>query len=147
MERTDEGEDEPRGETEGDETLLVIDDEEFVLSILSRGLKERGYRVLLAQNGREGLEILQRQAVDLVLLDLSMPIVSGRDVLAELRKANMEIKVIVFTGFAATKDQFSEVIDVVQKPLKIAELARRVRSPRRLTKKNPTSLMVNPLSP
>jgi DNA-binding response OmpR family regulator len=76
-----------------------------------------------------------------------MPIVSGRDVLAELRKANMEIKVIVFTGFAATKDQFSGVIDVVQKPLKIAELARRVRSPRRLTKKNPTSLMVNPLSP
>ena len=53
--------------------MLVIDDEESVRTILSRGLSAHGYATIQATNGREGVEILQRHHIDLILLDLSMP--------------------------------------------------------------------------
>ena len=107
--------------------MLVIDDEESVRTILSRGLSAHGYATMQATNGREGLEILQRHHIDLILLDLSMPQVSGHDVLAELHKTDSSAKIIVCTGYAAARDQFAGVADVLQKPIGLTELVRKVR--------------------
>ena len=63
----------PESAATGGETVLVVDDEESVRTILSRGLSAHGYATMQATNGREGLEILQCHHIDLILLDLSMP--------------------------------------------------------------------------
>ena len=117
----------PESAATGGETVLVVDDEESVRTILSRGLSAHGYATMQATNGREGLEILQRHHIDLILLDLSMPLVSGHDVLAELHKTDSSAKVIVCTGYAAARDQFAGVADVLQKPIGLTELVRKVR--------------------
>jgi DNA-binding response OmpR family regulator len=66
--------------------ILVLDDDPTILSCLSESLRDEGYEVTAAANGREGLQHLQRQRFDLILLDLMMPIVDGERFVAELRR-------------------------------------------------------------
>lgn len=58
--------------------ILVIDDETAITDVLDAFLTDEGYRVLTAGNGREGLECLARQEIDLVLCDIMMPVMDGR---------------------------------------------------------------------
>ncbi|MBI2504964.1 MAG: response regulator, partial [Candidatus Latescibacteria bacterium] len=113
----------------GTETLLLIDDEELVRRTLSRGLEKAGYRIQEAKNGAEGLEILQREGarIALVLLDLSMPGMSGLEVLERLRQLAPRPKVVLFTGYAVEASQYAGADEVLQKPLKLGDLVRRVR--------------------
>jgi two-component system, cell cycle sensor histidine kinase and response regulator CckA len=68
----------PKG---GTETILVVDDEEGLRNILVRGLREEGYRVLEAANGRQAIEIVERSGnqLDLVISDVAMPELNGAD--------------------------------------------------------------------
>jgi PAS domain S-box-containing protein len=120
---------EPAASPKGTETLLLIDDEELVRRTLGRGLEKAGYRILEGANGMEGLEILQREGADiaLVLLDLSMPGMSGLEVLERLRLLERRPKVVLLTGYAAESSQYAGADQVLQKPLKLSELVRRVR--------------------
>jgi CheY-like chemotaxis protein len=113
----------------GTETLLLVDDEELVRRTLGRGLERAGYRVLEAGNGEEGLGIMEREGgqVALVVLDLSMPGMSGLEVLDQLRQMNPRPKVVLLTGYAAEPSQYAGADEVLQKPLRLGELVRRVR--------------------
>ncbi len=84
----------------GSGLILVVDDEEAVLMVATRILQMQGYRVLTAVDGLEALEIYARcgYEIDLVLLDLSMPRMNGRDCLQELRRREPEIKVLLSSG-------------------------------------------------
>ena len=66
-------------------TLLVVDDSEINRDMLRRRLERKGYRVITAENGEQALELVSREAIDLVLLDFMMPGLSGLDVLRILR--------------------------------------------------------------
>ncbi len=68
----------PKG---GTETILVMDDEEALRNILVRALKEQGYRVLEASNGRQAIEVVERSGheLDLVITDVAMPELNGAD--------------------------------------------------------------------
>jgi two-component system cell cycle sensor histidine kinase/response regulator CckA len=126
------GNKEPAGEAEengssfrGTETILVIDDEEGVRSMLRTILKKHGYKVIEAADGKEGLEILyQRQAeIDLVLLDLSLPAMSGEEVLEELRVRNPDLNVVICTGYSTTRGHhFLGANEVIEKPFKVKKL-------------------------
>jgi CheY-like chemotaxis protein len=87
----------------GGEQILVIDDDELVRRSLRRYLEHYGYRVLMAENGEEGVTLFaERQPkIDLIILDLSMPKMSGVEVLAAIRELDAGVKVIVATGFAS----------------------------------------------
>ena len=113
----------------GTETILVIDDEEMVRNTAQQMLELRGYTALAAADGQEGLDVFDREAgaIDLVLLDQSMPRMSGQDVLVKLREAAPELKVIIFTGFAVKVDEFEGADDIVQKPFTLANLVAKVR--------------------
>ncbi|MCC7263102.1 MAG: GAF domain-containing protein [Candidatus Latescibacteria bacterium] len=113
----------------GTETLLLIDDEELVRRTLGRGLQRAGYRVLEGANGEEGLAIVQREGkqLALVLLDLSMPGLSGLEVLERLGQLETRPRVVLLTGYAADPSQYAGADEVLQKPLKIADLVHRVR--------------------
>ncbi len=112
----------------GTEKILVIDDEAPVRRILSRALTDLGYTITLANNGQVGIKLLQESPFDLVLLDLSMPLTSGQEVLKQWPK-HSRAKIIVLTGYTASKDQddLSKVDAVVKKPIKIAELSHKIR--------------------
>jgi excisionase family DNA binding protein len=78
--------------------ILVIDDDTSVCRLIQRMLTPLGYRVVTAQNGREGLDHLQTTSIDLILLDLEMPIMNGPAFICELKKIRPDCPVIVVTG-------------------------------------------------
>ena len=79
--------------------LLVVDDEPKVTGVLSEFFADRGYRVVQAASGDEALAIMEREPVDLVVLDLNMPGTPGEDVLRRVRANVPKTKVVVVTGY------------------------------------------------
>jgi DNA-binding NtrC family response regulator len=80
------------------QTLLCIDDDEMVLSILQSYFELKGYRVITAEDGAIGLELFSSQSPDLILVDLRMPIVDGFQVLAEVTAMSPDTPIIVISG-------------------------------------------------
>ncbi len=113
----------------GTETLMVVDDEDLVRRSTSRLFTELGYRVLEAENGLRCLDLFEqhRSGIDLVILDLSMPGVSGREVLRQLKAQQPRLKVVVFTGYAADPMEFAGLAQVIEKPFSLRQLAAVVR--------------------
>ncbi|HMK34750.1 MAG TPA: PAS domain S-box protein [Desulfomonilaceae bacterium] len=118
---------------EGNETVLLVDDEDPVRELGERILTKNGYDVLTATNGVEALELYlaQREKIDLIILDLIMPAMGGKDCLKELLKIDPHVKVIVASGFAADTSA-GECIDdgakgFVAKPFRFKELLNQVR--------------------
>jgi DNA-binding NtrC family response regulator len=80
-------------------TILIIDDEPHLPHQLARFLKKHGYEVYTAPDGEMGLLELQKNSVDLVLLDVRLPHMSGLDVLGEIRKSDQALPVIMLTAY------------------------------------------------
>jgi len=127
----------PRPERErltGTETILVIDDEEIVLDITKKLLENFGYRVLLACNGQEAVDIAQRfeGEIHLAVLDMSMPTMGGAEVYPLLRKVRPELKVMICSGYEL--DTASQALldagacAFIQKPFRGESLGRQIRS-------------------
>ena len=112
----------------GEEKIMVVDDETAIRTVVAQRLVELGYDVSEAEDGFQCLAQLRQKTVDLVLLDISMPGMSGIDVLATLRSDYPEVLVILFTGYAAKLQDDAGADDVVQKPVNMQELASRVRA-------------------
>jgi PAS domain S-box-containing protein len=113
----------------GDETILIIDDEEMVRSTAARMLRRRGYTVLEAEDGESGLKIYRenREQVRLVLLDHSMPRMSGREVLTQLRSDQSPVRIVIITGLPAGLDDFEGADELMEKPFSLQTLVGRVR--------------------
>ena len=86
----------------GNGTILVIDDEDIIRTTATLILENLGYNVLLAQNGQEGADLYRQKQdhIDLVLLDMVMPVMNGREAFELIRAANPEAKIIMSSGFA-----------------------------------------------
>ena len=119
--------------TNGTRTILLVDDEESVRKIVGRRLEIDGYRVLTADSGEEGLKIAQEQLPDLVLLDIMMPKMKGRDVCARLKAdpktAHIPVIFLTALGLAdhikAGMDLGAE--DYIVKPFEPTELKERIK--------------------
>src|SRR5487761_2096594 len=81
-------------------TLLLVDDEANILNALRRLLRPLGYRIFTAESGRAGLEILEREQVDLVISDMRMPEMNGAQFLEEVRIRFPDCMRILLTGYA-----------------------------------------------
>ena len=117
----------------GEETVLLVDDEPMVRDLGNEILRSYGYQVVLACDGLEALEIYESRGadIDLVVLDLLMPKLGGKDTLTGLRKLDPAIKVIICSGYGSRKNGLMQMmasgINVVQKPFKPEELVSVVR--------------------
>ena len=82
-------------------TVLVIDDQETLLTVVLDMLTAKGMNVLTARSGREGLRMFQEnaQTIDVVLLDMKMPDLNGDEVFAELEALDPKVRVIITTGY------------------------------------------------
>jgi PAS domain S-box-containing protein len=114
-------------------TVLAVDDESTVLALARDILEMNGYRVLTARNGEEAVRVYgdNRGAIDLVLLDLTMPVMGGRECLKRILGLDPGARVVVSSGFSA-ESTVGEVLqegalDFVSKPYDIDVLARVVR--------------------
>jgi PAS domain S-box-containing protein len=82
-------------------TILIVEDGETILALLSKRFAQAGYRVLSAADGEAALRVFQqhKREIDVVLLDIGLPRISGEQVLLEIRKENPEIAVVVASGY------------------------------------------------
>lgn len=125
--------DEESAYLEGDETVLLVDDEDFIRDLGTRYLGKAGYRVLTAAGGVEAIEIYRQEAKDisLVIIDLMMPDMTGKQCLDELQKINPLVKVLVASGYAQEEPLTSELLgrvqDFVRKPYEKVQLLSAIR--------------------
>jgi PAS domain S-box-containing protein len=117
----------------GSETILLIEDEELLREIVQSTLESTGYKVLIATNGQEAVEIYRKQYTDiaLVLSDMGLPKLAGIDVYAQLRGINPKIKIIFASGFMSLETK-SELLKegakgFIMKPYSIHEILQMVR--------------------
>ena len=85
---------------EAQATLLFVDDEANILSSLKRLFRPLGYRIFTAESGAQGLEIMERETVDLVVSDMRMPEMNGAQFLEKVREKWPETVRILLTGYA-----------------------------------------------
>jgi PAS domain S-box-containing protein len=103
-------------------SILLVDDEPAVRLVTGRMLAELGHRVLTAESGRRGVELLEQQpdALDLVVLDLTMPEQSGEQTLNQLRAVRSDVPVVITSGFQAEDAslllQMPNVVGFLEKP-------------------------------
>lgn len=111
--------------------VLIIEDEEKIARFIELELLHEGYEVVKANNGRSGLEILEKEKVDLILLDIMIPQINGLEVLRRIRKTS-DLPVIMLTARDAVMDKVSGLDagadDYITKPFAIEELLARIRT-------------------
>lgn len=90
----------------GTGNILLVDDEKVVMKSLSKMLERLGYNVITAEDGEEGLSIFKEkwEEIDLVILDMIMPKINGRDCFFKMKEINPHVKVILSSGFYHGKD-------------------------------------------
>jgi CheY-like chemotaxis protein len=95
-----ETEEPPKGQSE---TILVVDDEPNVTELVSGMLTEANYKVITASNGKEALDLYEKhqEQIKLVILDLNMPVMDGRQCLEALLSMNSNVKAIIASGYSA----------------------------------------------
>ncbi len=85
------------------QTILVVDDTATILYVFKRLLGNEGYTVLTASNGKEALELVRQKSVELVILDLKLPDMSGIEILRRIKRLRDNVEVIVITGYGTMK--------------------------------------------
>lgn len=111
--------------------LLIVEDEIGIANFLKEGLEEEGYEVLVAHDGKKGLEIAQNQKIDLILLDWLLPKMNGVEVCKSIRKNDLKVPIIFLTA----KDTVQETVeglkaganDYMKKPFSFDELLERIK--------------------
>jgi PAS domain S-box-containing protein len=115
-------------------TVLLVDDEEFVRRVGRASLTRHGYDVLLAENGKEAVDLFTLHASDvsLVILDLTMPVMGGEEALGRLRQIRPDIPVVVCSGYneleVAERFTSQSMAGFIQKPYTASALAQTVKS-------------------
>ncbi len=85
--------------------ILIIEDEKAIARALELKLKKAGFAAKRVSNGREGMDILEEEKYDLILLDLVMPIMDGFATLEELKKRNIETPVVILSNLSQEGDE------------------------------------------
>ena len=121
------------GQGEGGETILIVEDDYDVRAYLTDVLRGLGYGVVAASNGTIALDILARDnlRVDLMLTDVVMPGMTGRDLAREVAKLRPELRTVYMTGYSRNAvthhGRLDPNLDVLQKPVTQSDLAMRIR--------------------
>jgi signal transduction histidine kinase len=115
----------------GTEKILVIDDEKHIRLTAREMLRTLGYTIECAENGIEGLKLLQKESFDLVILDMVMPKMNGKETFAEIQRKYSRVKVILASGFSRDGDvqemQKQGLKAFIRKPYRKAKLAQLIR--------------------
>jgi PAS domain S-box-containing protein len=118
---------------QGNETILVVEDEEMLRKLIVQALRSEGYKVLQALHGGDALLACERhlEPIHLIVTDVVMPGMGGPELIERLRQVRQDFKVLYMSGYTDESDVHHEVLGgelkIVQKPFSMDVLARRVR--------------------
>ncbi len=124
----------PERQWRGSGTILVVDDDSTVRRVLSRMLQRLGFDVLSATNGREGVEFLKEHGdgIDLVILDMTMPELSGKETFRLMREIHPDVKVLLTSGYneqdTISKFAGKGLAGFLQKPVSMAALTEKMKA-------------------
>jgi len=117
----------------GSETILLVDDEEIVLKVNIEMLKSFGYSVLMAQSGDAAIQIFRenKNSIDLVVLDMIMPGLSGGEVFDKIKDINPGVKILLSSGYSID-GQAKKILErgcdgFIQKPYDLKDFSRKIR--------------------
>jgi DNA-binding response OmpR family regulator len=116
--------------------VLVVDDNENITDLLSRFLNAKGFETVVTNDPRDGLNLLREETYDVVLLDISMPEVSGIDIIQKLKKDKIlkEQKIVIFSANAFTDSQINDLLKMdgihgcLTKPIQLSKLLTTITS-------------------
>lgn len=115
-------------------TILVVDDEKDLLDLIEYNLKKEGFKVLKAENGKEGIDVAKEHKPDLVLLDIMMPKMDGLEAVEIMRKDD-DLKRIPIIFLTARSDENTEIEglnkggdDFITKPISTTKLVSRIKA-------------------
>ena len=121
--------------------IMVVDEEQAILSLLSRTLEPVGYGIIVADNGRSALDLLEEHRPDLVILDIMMPGLDGFQVL-DLMRQRSDVPVIMLTARCEVTTLRDALVlgadDYVKKPFRTQVLVARIRAKLRRVKSEAT---------
>lgn len=126
--------DETTNTTGGYETILVVEDEDMILDIVTNILESKGYKTLTARDGYEALQVYneKKNEIALVISDLGLPKLNGADLLKKLKEINPQLKVIIASGYievdAQREMQKYGNVNFIQKPYTVWKVLDQVRS-------------------
>ena len=118
----------------GSGTILLIDDEKMILEVGRELLEELGYTVIPALSGQEAIEIFQKKqdTIDMIIMDMIMPGMSGSETFDRLKEINQEAKILLSSGYSVD-GQASEILrrgcdGFIQKPFNVSQLAEKIHA-------------------
>jgi CheY-like chemotaxis protein len=112
--------------------VLVVDDEETVRKIAKSALESHGYRILTASNGREALEVFRDKprSINAIVLDLTMPVMGGREVLPAIRAIRNDVPVVLVSGYSENQMRpllaADKLTGFLQKPFTSSQLREKI---------------------
>lgn len=109
-------------------TILIIEDDPQHRLIIQRKLQNEGYQVLIAGNGQEALRILQNSTIDLILLDLIMPVMDGFSFVHNLKALNKDIPIIVLTNLPRSPHESFIKDFMLKSDTSLDDVVKRVKS-------------------
>lgn len=118
---------------ESKKCILVVDDEETIRDLIKQLLELNDYETISASNGHEALEIYKKEGakIDLVITDLGLPFMNGRELGENIRKLNPCAKMIIATGFAGRENYETLMqigfLEIIRKPFDIREVIQSVK--------------------
>ena len=117
----------------GTETFLLVDDEDMVINVGSKMLKEMGYKVFTARNGKEAIRLYEenKKGIDMVIPDMIMPDIGGGEAYDKLKRINLGIKVLLSSGYSID-GQAKKILErgcdgFIQKPFNMKQLSQKIR--------------------
>ena len=117
----------------GDETILLVDDEDIIIDVGTELLMQMGYKVLVAKSGKASIKLYEanKDKIDMVILDMIMPEMDGGETYDKMRKINPDIKVLLSSGYSID-GQATEILErgcsgFIQKPFNIRRLSQKIR--------------------
>lgn len=123
--------------------ILVIEDEPGIVDFLERGLHAHGFDVCSAPDGLRGVAMALSEPIDLLVLDLMLPGLSGLEVLAQVRRSKPTLPVIMLTARGEVEDRVAGLdagaVDYLTKPFSLTELAARIRAQLRAASQTDTT--------
>lgn len=119
---------------EGQETVLLVDDEDMIIDVGTRMLRKLGYQVFTARDGKEAITIFKKHQdkIDLIVLDMIMPQMGGGETFDRIKKIKPDVKVLLSSGFSIN-GQASEILNrgcnsFIQKPFNLQKLSQNIRA-------------------
>jgi CheY-like chemotaxis protein len=107
-------------------TILYVEDDELTRLMISKYMGDKGVNILEASNGKEGLEKYKEHSPDIVLTDITMPVMTGYEMIEEIVKINPNQKIIVTSGLAE-EEKCPVKVETISKPINVVKLTKMIK--------------------